>query len=186
MRTLSHHVHTPVDTLSVAKTHWCQERGKGHPQISKCWLLNQKAYWPEKGWSGGNAMRSSFYGGGYVFMGRGIAGGFLFEFSQFWNWLVTIRKSWVPGWLSWLSVWLSISAAVLISGSWVQAPCWAPRGVWNLFKKEEGKKGRKRRMKEILYHCCNLMEPLWTGKSRVVVFVGLRISRIRLIRLISR
>jgi len=40
-----------------------------------------------------------------------------------------------PGWLSQLSAQLLISAPVLISGLWVQAPCWAPHSVWTLIKK---------------------------------------------------
>ena len=33
----------------------------------------------------------------------------------------------MPGWLHWLSIWLLVSAQVMISVSWVQAPCWAQR-----------------------------------------------------------
>ena len=39
-------------------------------------------------------------------------------------------------WLSWLSVWLLISAQVLTSRSWVQAPWWALYWVWSLLKKK--------------------------------------------------
>ena len=40
----------------------------------------------------------------------------------------------MPGWLSRLSIWLLISAQVLISGSSIQASCWAPCWVWSRLK----------------------------------------------------
>ena len=40
----------------------------------------------------------------------------------------------VPGWLSWLSVWLLILAPVMIPGLWDWAPCWAQRWAWSLLK----------------------------------------------------
>ena len=39
-----------------------------------------------------------------------------------------------PGWFSWLSSRLLISAQVMISGSWDWAPCWALQWLWNLLE----------------------------------------------------
>ena len=44
-------------------------------------------------------------------------------------------KSWllrVPGWLSWLGVWLLISSQVMISGAWDWAPHWASHSAGSL------------------------------------------------------
>lgn len=43
--------HSYSYTMSVAKTHPWQGRGKGlrTAQMSKCQLFSQNAYWPEKG-----------------------------------------------------------------------------------------------------------------------------------------
>jgi len=43
----------------------------------------------------------------------------------------------VPGWFSWLSVWLLISAQVLISGPSVQAPLCAQHWEWSPLKKKK-------------------------------------------------
>ena len=43
----------------------------------------------------------------------------------------------LPGWLSQLSIQLLISAQVLISGLWIQAPHWAPHLAWSLLKNKE-------------------------------------------------
>ena len=45
----------------------------------------------------------------------------------------------VPGGLSQVNIWLLISAHVLISESWVQAPHWVPCWMWSLFKKQTKK-----------------------------------------------
>ena len=40
----------------------------------------------------------------------------------------------VPGWLSQLSIQLLISAQVMTTKLWDEAPCWALHWVWSLFK----------------------------------------------------
>ena len=47
------------------------------------------------------------------------------ENLQFWE---------ASGWLSLLSIWLLISAQVMISGYWGWALCWAPQYAWSLLK----------------------------------------------------
>jgi len=42
-----------------------------------------------------------------------------------------------PGWFSWIDIHLLISAQVLISGSCVEAPHWAPHWAWSLLKKKK-------------------------------------------------
>ena len=43
-----------------------------------------------------------------------------------------IMANGAPEWISWLSIRFLISAQVLISGLWIQAPCWAPCWEWSL------------------------------------------------------
>ena len=47
-----------------------------------------------------------------------------------------------PGWLSWISVHLLVSALVLISVLWVQGPCWVPHWVWSLLKNNNNNLGQ--------------------------------------------
>lgn len=58
-----------------------------------------------------------------------------------WRWLFNhvvsfnnYNKMRVPGWLRRFSVWFLMSAQVLISGLWIQAPHWAPHWAWSLLK----------------------------------------------------
>ena len=52
----------------------------------------------------------------------------------FWFCLFKAVGAKAPGWLSWLSDWLLISAQVMISGSCDGAPCWAPSSAWSLLE----------------------------------------------------
>ena len=53
------------------------------------------------------------------------------------SWRVRNKSSGVPVWPTWLNVRLLISAQVLISELWVQAPCWASGWAWSLLKKNK-------------------------------------------------
>ena len=47
---------------------------------------------------------------------------------------IKVRLLGAPGWLSWLSAWLLISAQVIIPGSWDRALSQAPSWAWSLLK----------------------------------------------------
>lgn len=159
-----------------------ESKGLVAVQISQCQLLNQKAYWPGKGWRGRNAIRLIEVA--CVFTGKGITGRFFWIFlilklrSQ--KSLFTIRKTEMGTWM----IYLVKSDSWSWCGSWFQGHEFKPHIGLHVGCGAYLKEGRKEGREEILYHCCIWMEPLWIGKSKVAL-VGTRISYIRLVRLTS-